>query len=191
MAELTQSSLQTLSILSHEVFFPLISNPANREEWSAWLAHYRGVYSPPVIASSEKRGYVLTHTRWPQAWSGRRAVEEDEPLPPRQVEPHVAAREPERPTDLGPTGPSRPELPLPCDTRDGWRLEPPTAAPAAGAKLDLPSLDRLKPRRPRELDAKEQSQDRTGARSEGDCPSDAADTTPAGGTDKPLKRPRK
>ncbi len=34
VAELTQSSLQTLSLLSHEVFFPLISNPANREEWS-------------------------------------------------------------------------------------------------------------------------------------------------------------
>lgn len=33
-AEITQGSLKTLQLLSQEVFFPLIKNPENRQEWS-------------------------------------------------------------------------------------------------------------------------------------------------------------
>jgi hypothetical protein len=33
-AEVSESTLQNLSLLSQEVFFPLLSNPANRSGWS-------------------------------------------------------------------------------------------------------------------------------------------------------------
>jgi hypothetical protein len=37
----------------------------HREEWSAWQGHYRGLYSPAVMASTERTGFLLTRTRWP------------------------------------------------------------------------------------------------------------------------------
>ena len=36
-----------------------------REEWQAWLDHYRGRFNQAVLASSVERGLLLTRTRWP------------------------------------------------------------------------------------------------------------------------------
>lgn len=36
-----------------------------REEWRAWLGHYRCRCSKTIVASMEERGFLLTHTRWP------------------------------------------------------------------------------------------------------------------------------
>src|SRR5688500_13689621 len=33
-AEITDNTLQNLNLLAHEVYFPLLSNPANRSGWS-------------------------------------------------------------------------------------------------------------------------------------------------------------
>ena len=38
---------------------------AAREEWAAWLDHYRARFSEAVLASSIDRGILLTRTRWP------------------------------------------------------------------------------------------------------------------------------
>ena len=37
----------------------------DREEWTAWLEHYRTKYSKTILTSTQKRGFLLTRTRWP------------------------------------------------------------------------------------------------------------------------------
>jgi hypothetical protein len=48
--------------IDREGFFVIT---ANREEWAAWLDHYSGRFSEAVLATSTKRGFLLTRTRWP------------------------------------------------------------------------------------------------------------------------------
>ena len=58
---------------------------AAREEWAAWLDHYRGRFSAAVMASSIERGFLLTRTRWPDVAVATRAVATNQP-PARTVE---------------------------------------------------------------------------------------------------------
>jgi hypothetical protein len=37
----------------------------DREEWKAWLEHYRTKCSETILTSTQKRGFLLTRTRWP------------------------------------------------------------------------------------------------------------------------------
>jgi hypothetical protein len=48
--------------IDREGFFVIT---ADREEWAAWLDHYSGRFSEAVLATSIKRGFLLTRTRWP------------------------------------------------------------------------------------------------------------------------------
>jgi hypothetical protein len=48
--------------IDREGFFVIT---AAREEWAAWLDHYRARFSEAVLASSIERGFLLTRTRWP------------------------------------------------------------------------------------------------------------------------------
>ena len=38
---------------------------SDREEWTAWLEHYRSRCSETIFTSTQKRGFLLTRTRWP------------------------------------------------------------------------------------------------------------------------------
>ncbi len=38
---------------------------SDREEWTAWLEHYRTQCSETILTSTQKRGFLLTRTRWP------------------------------------------------------------------------------------------------------------------------------
>lgn len=58
--ELTESGLETLSLLSHEVFFPLLSNPANR---SGTLPSVAVFFLPSVIAYSHFL-FASAHAGW-------------------------------------------------------------------------------------------------------------------------------
>jgi len=37
----------------------------DREEWTAWLEHFRTKCSETILTSTQKRGFLLTRTRWP------------------------------------------------------------------------------------------------------------------------------
>jgi hypothetical protein len=41
----------------------------DREEWTAWLEHYRTQCSETILTSTQKRGFLLTRTRWPRMWA--------------------------------------------------------------------------------------------------------------------------
>ncbi len=38
---------------------------SDREEWTAWLEQYRSRCSETILTSTQKRGFLLTRTRWP------------------------------------------------------------------------------------------------------------------------------
>ncbi len=37
----------------------------DREEWTDWLEHYRTKYGETILTPTQKRGFLLTRTRWP------------------------------------------------------------------------------------------------------------------------------
>lgn len=57
---------------------------SDREEWNAWLDHCRSQYSDKILASTQKRGFILTRTRWPaeKAPTGQSQPPDDAAKPP-------------------------------------------------------------------------------------------------------------
>ena len=74
--------------VDHEGFFVIT---AAREEWAAWLDHYRDRFSEAVLASSLERGFLLTRTRWPDVAFAARASATSRPATRGAVEERSAA----------------------------------------------------------------------------------------------------
>jgi hypothetical protein len=69
--------------IDREGFFVIT---AAREEWAAWLDHYRARFSEAVLATSIERGFLLTRTRWPGAEASQGGALTSESAAVRMIE---------------------------------------------------------------------------------------------------------